>query len=157
MTTTTIHDFVALFREQEEELESVASDYVARVKALLQGHIETNRLGAHYSPEYASSISRPEPLACGTKPKKKKLEERTNALLMKRQAEETMQSKEAAEFEAKLYEEEEHLQIDLDGLTIHNEMDVVHPLCDQCDMRHSQEERECELCEQTHSGCCEDM
>lgn len=160
MTTTTIHDFVAIFKEQEEELEDLAPDFVARVNALLEegNTINVNRLGAHYSPEYASSISRPEALACGTKPKKKRsqLEERTNALLMERQAEETMQSKEAAEFEARLYEDEEHLQINLDGLAIHNEI-TVHALCEHCDMRHAQVERECELCEQTHSGCCDDM
>ena len=164
---TSIEEFVAIFRDSEEELNSMSPDFVDKINELLQRDsvIVGNKVGNRYSPEYSNNISRPSSiLQCGTLPKdkkKKQLEEQTKLALSQLQEQDRSSVQQAAQLENELFEQEEesteHLEVDLDALHVQDDKPVfkVFDVCEQCDMRHTHEERECEFCEQIHSGCCD--
>ena len=165
----TLEDFIAIFREQEEELSSTNYDFVSKINELLEQEnvIVGNKVGNRYSSSFTENISRPSSiLQCGSLPKdkkKKRLEEQAKRVLSKLQEQDLSNVRQAAELENELFKEAEaaaEVEVNLSELHVCEDAQQepifhLHELCEHCDMRHAQEERECELCEQIHSGCCD--
>lgn len=163
----TLEDFIAIFREQEEELSSTNYDFVSKINELLEQEnvIVGNKVGNRYSSSFTENISRPSSiLQCGSLPKdkkKKQLEEQAKRVLSELQEQDLSNVRQAAELENELFKEAEaaaEVEVNLSEVHVSEDSEAVfrlHDMCEHCDMRHAQEERECDMCEQIHSGCCD--
>lgn len=153
-----MEEFLKIFKEHEDELEISCPEFTTRIHELVDKDVVAgNRVGSGYSKEFTEDIS----LRCGDVKKKKKhsssflneeIKERLNAKL----AEEREMSKKVASLENQiLSNKEETVNIDLQECKL--EPAEVHfiPMCDDCGERHLQEHRECNVCMEVHSGCCE--
>ena len=160
----TLEEFIAIFREQEEELSSTNYDFVSKINELIEQEnvVVGNEVGNRYSSSFTENISRPSSiLQCGSLPKdkkKKRLEEQAKRALSELQEQDATDMRQAAELENELFDEAAEIEVDLNELHVCDDAKPIftlHDICEHCDMRHAQEERECELCEQIHSGCCD--
>ena len=163
----TLEDFIAIFKEQEEELSSTNYDFVAKINELLEEEnvIVGDEIGNRYSSSFTENISLPSSiLQCGSLPKdkkKKRLEEQAKRALSELQELDATNIRQAAELENELFNEAEaaaEVEVNLSELYVCEDAQAVfklHDMCEHCDMRHAQDERECEMCEQIHSGCCD--
>tara|TARA_B100000519_G_C14257428_1_gene445761 strand:+ start:3174 stop:3653 length:480 start_codon:yes stop_codon:yes gene_type:complete len=155
-----VEEFIKAYKDHEEELQVTNPDFVGRIMALMdKDNLSGNKVGAsRYTNNFRTSISRAGPLQCGDmkkkhkKPHVKELEEQLKARLNEKLAEDEQFTKLVAAEEDKILSAiDDDIVVDLD-----NEISTQGFLssCEECGHRHSMEERECDICEQVHEGCC---
>jgi len=178
-------EFLSIFREHEEELEVACPDFAVRVQELMQADIvASNRVGSRYSKQFSEDISmrcggvanpdatKTAPTGAGPsktevkkgakrkakeqldstdkKSKTMSLEQRVKLQLEEKMAEDREMSQLVATMEEKIL----NMGVEEPGHSHVEEAQFVE-MCSDCGERHVQEERECHLCMEVHTGCCD--
>ena len=176
-------EFLSIFREHEEELEVACPDFAVRVQELMQADIvASNRVGSRYSKQFSEDISMrcggtaanakvaPAPAAPAKdeaggggpsktsvpnpnkrkKPSSLSLEERVKLQLEEKMAEDREMSQLVATMEEKIL----NMGVEEPGHSHVEEAQFVE-MCSDCGERHVHDERECHLCMEVHTGCCD--
>lgn len=147
--------------------------------------VATNRVGSRYSKHFSEDITMrcgtkkdksrdgsgddqsrnaPPPRAKGTErqtglhnPPSLSLEQRIKLQLEEKMAEDREMSQMVASMEAKILENEgsDMVEVNLDNGKVVNASPKFVEMCSDCGERHIQEERECHLCMEVHTGCCD--
>ena len=173
-----MNEFLKIFKEHEDELEVACPDFAIRVQELMQADIvATNRVGSRYSKHFSEDIT----MRCGkaaeqdknsaptsgSAAKKKKtnlhnppslsLEQRIKLQLEEKMAEDREMSQLVASMEEKILanENSDMVEVKFDNGKVVNASPKFVEMCSDCGERHTQEERECHLCMEVHTGCCE--